>query len=137
MVAAPLPPIPEARPVDATSPSAPHWSRPGQLFDRVFGGPTGTAPGVMGWRHTPEQPPPSSHRSPLQRAVELFDKGIELRRAGRFGEALDAWEHAAALAPGNHVYQSNVARLRHQLDELRGAQRRLAEWSGGFDACDD
>jgi tetratricopeptide (TPR) repeat protein len=134
VVAPPIPPTPEARRAD---PSAPHWSLPGQLFDRVFSGPVGTAPGVLGWRRTPEQPPHASHRSPLQRAVELFDRGIELRRAGRYGEALDAWEHAAALAPENHVYQSNVARLRQQLDELRTAERRLADWSGGFDACDD
>jgi serine/threonine-protein kinase len=134
VVAPPLPPLPEARPAD---PSAPHFSRPGQLFDRVFGGPGGDAPGVLGWRRTPEQPPHDSHRSPLQRAVEMFDRGIELRRAGRYGEALDAWERAAALAPENRVYQSNVERLRQQLDELRVAQRRLAEWSGGFDASDD
>jgi len=134
IVAPPLPPAPESRPRD---PSAPHWSLPGQLFDRVFGGPAGAAPDVLGWRRTPEQPPHASHRSPLQRAVELFDRGIELRRAGRYGEALDAWEHAAMLAPENHVYQSNVARLRQQLDELRSAERRLAEWSGGFDAADE
>jgi hypothetical protein len=134
LVAPPIPPLPEARRAD---PSAPHWSLPGQLFDRVFGGPVGTVPGVMGWRRTPEQPPHASQRSPLQRAVELFDRGIELRRAGRYGEALHAWERAAALAPENHVYEANVARLRQQLDELRRAERRLAEWSGGFDACDD
>ncbi|HEY4395520.1 MAG TPA: protein kinase [Polyangia bacterium] len=134
LVASPIPPLPEAR---AVEPSGPHWSRPGQLFERVFGGAPGTVPTVMGWRRTPEQPLHPSHRSPLQRAVELFDRGIELRRAGRYGEALDAWEHAAMLAPENHVYQSNAARLRQQLDELRGAQRRLADWSGGFDAADD
>ncbi len=134
VVAPPMPPLPEARPAD---PSAPHWSLPGQLFERVFGGPSGAAPGLLGWRRTPEQPPHDSHRSPLQRAVELFDRGIELRRAGRYGEALDAWERAAVLAPENRVYQSNVARLRQQLDELRSAERRLAEWSGGFDAGDD
>ena len=121
-------PAPQSR---RPEPSAPHWSAPGQLFDRVFGGPSGTAPGVLGWRRTPEQPPHDSHRSPLQRAVELFDRGIELRVAGRYGEALQAWERAAALAPENRVYRSNVARLREQLDELRRAQRRLADWSRG------
>jgi serine/threonine protein kinase len=140
VVAPPIPPPPEARPAD---PSAPHWSLPGQLFDRVFGGPSGAGTpasahmNVLGWRRTPEQPPDASHRSPLQRAVELFDRGIELRRAGRYGEALDAWERAAALAPENRVYQSNVARLRQQLGELRSAERRLAEWSGGFAAGND
>jgi serine/threonine protein kinase len=116
-------------------PSGPHWSAPGQLFERVFGGPSGTAPGLLGWRRTPEQPPHDSHRSPLQHAVELFDRGIELRVAGRYGEALQAWERAAALAPENRVYRSNVARLREQLDELRRAQRRLADWSRGHMAC--
>jgi serine/threonine protein kinase len=125
-------PAPQSRRPD---PSAPHWSAPGQLFERVFGGPSGTAPGVLGWRRTPEQPPHDSHRSPLQRAVELFDRGIELRVAGRYGEALQAWERAAALAPENRVYRSNVARLREQLDELRKAQRRLADWSRGHMAC--
>jgi tetratricopeptide (TPR) repeat protein len=116
-------------------PSGPHWSAPGQLFERVFGGPSGTAPGLLGWRRTPEQPPHDSHRSPLQHAVELFDRGIELRVAGRYGEALQAWERAAALAPENRVYRSNVARLREQLDELRRAQRRLTDWSRGHMAC--
>ena len=132
-IAPPSSPPPQARSAD---PSAPHWSRPGQLFERVFGGPSGTAPGLLGWRRTPEQQPHDSHRSPLQRAVELFDRGIELRVAGRYGEALQAWERAAALAPENRVYQSNVARLREQLDELRRAQHRLADWSRGHAACD-
>jgi serine/threonine protein kinase len=127
-ILAPTSPPPQPRRAD---PSAPHWSQPGQLFERVFGGPSGTAPGLLGWRRTPEQPPHDSHRSPLQRAVELFDRGIELRVAGRYGEALQAWERAAALAPENRVYRSNVARLREQLDELRRAQRRLADWSRG------
>ncbi|HEY6478353.1 MAG TPA: serine/threonine-protein kinase, partial [Polyangia bacterium] len=73
LVTPPIPPLPEPRPAD---PSAPHWSLPGQLFDRVFGGPNGATAGVLGWRRTPEQPPHASHRSPLQRAVELFDRGI-------------------------------------------------------------
>ena len=127
-IVSPTSPPPQSRRAD---PSAPHWSAPGQLFERVFGGPSGTAPGLLGWRRTPEQPPHDSHRSPLQRAVELFDRGIELRVAGRYGEALQAWERAAALAPENRVYRSNVARLRDQLEELRRAQRRLADWSRG------
>ena len=101
-IAPPSSPPPQSRRAD---PSAPHWSPPGQLFERVFGGPSGTAPGLLGWRRTPEQPPHDSHRSPLQRAVELFDRGIALRVAGRYGEALEAWERAAALAPENRVYR--------------------------------
>jgi len=127
-IASPPSPPPQARSAD---PSAPHWSPPGQLFERVFGGPSGTAPALLGWRRTPEQPPDESHRSPLQRAVELFDRGIALRVAGLYGEALQAWERAAALAPENRVYRANVARLREQLDELRRAQHRLADWSRG------
>jgi serine/threonine protein kinase len=130
----PTPPPPEPRKPD---PSAPHWSPPGQLFERVFGGPSGTAPGLLGWRRTSERPPHASHGSPLHRAVELFDRGIALRKEGRYGEALDAWERAAALAPDNRVYQTNVARLREQLDELRRAERQLAEWNGDVDARND
>jgi serine/threonine protein kinase len=127
----PEPPPPEPRKAD---PSAPHWSLPGQLFERVFGGPSGTAPGLLGWRRTPDQPPHASQRSSGQRAVELFDQGIALRKERRYGEALDAWERAAALAPENRVYRANVARLREQLDELRRAERQLADWSGDLDA---
>lgn len=116
----PLPAIPSRARANIVPPTSP-----------LFGGPSGTAPGLLGWRRTPDQPPHDSHREPLQRAVELFDRGIELRVAGRYGEALQAWERAAALAPENRVYQSNVARLREQLDELRRAQHRLADWSRG------
>jgi serine/threonine-protein kinase len=129
--APPPEPPPEPRRAD---PSAPHWSRPGQLFDRVFGGSSSAAPAVLGWRHTPEQPPHASHREPAHHATELFDRGIALRKAGRYGEALMAWERAAALAPENRVYRANVARLRQQLDDLRRAERELADWSGGVDA---
>ena len=111
-------------------PSGPHWSLPGKAplrqRDRAFGGPE-----ILGWRHTPETPPPVVHDEPVQKAVELFDKGIELRVAGRYGEALQAWERALALAPENLVYRANVLRLRDQLSELRRAQRRIERWDGG------
>jgi tetratricopeptide (TPR) repeat protein len=55
-----------------------------------------------------------------ERAVELFDRGLALRAAQRYEEALEAWEEALALAPDNLVYQANVSRLRAQLRELRG-----------------
>ncbi len=58
-----------------------------------------------------------------ERAVELFDRGLALRSAQRYEEALAAWEQALALAPDNLVYQANVTRLRAQLRELRGGQR--------------
>jgi len=124
-LAASVTPPPRPRQAD---PSAPHWSLPGQLFDRVFGGPASASPGVLGWRRTPDQPPPESHGSPAQRAVELFDRGVALRMAGRYGEALQAWERALALAPDNRVYESNVLRLRQQLNELRRAERQLQSW---------
>src|SRR5205085_608038 len=93
LVAPPIPPLPEARLAD---PSAPHWSLPGQLFDRVFGGPAGTAPGVTGWRHTPEQPPHPTHRHqapPAKRLIsrEAGDDGRWNDPAGsvaRFGDQL-------------------------------------------------
>jgi serine/threonine protein kinase len=112
---------PPPRPRDLETP-APHWSG--------FGRPPVAAAhaAVLGWRRTPEAPPPDIQRAPVQRAVDLFDKGIELRAAGRYGEALQAWERALALAPDNHVYRSNVNRLRQQLDELRRAQLQIADW---------
>jgi serine/threonine protein kinase len=129
-----VPPAPPHRPLPIET-ALPHWSPPGNLFDRVFGsGPTAAAPGVLGWRRTPDVPPPESQRGPIQRAVELFDRGLELRAAGRYGETLEAWERALALAPENRVYQANVARLRDQLDNLRHAERQLADWTAENDA---
>jgi hypothetical protein len=61
-------------------------------------------------------------RAQLDRAVEFFDRGLELRVAGRYGEALDAWERALALAPLNQLYQSHVRRLRAQLHALRAGR---------------
>ncbi|MFL5305870.1 MAG: protein kinase domain-containing protein [Polyangia bacterium] len=87
----------------------------------------GAAPGVVGWRRAPDTTP-ERPRTGSQHAVELFDKGIELRAAGRYGEALQAWERALALAPDNQVYGANVTRLREQLNELRHAQCRIADW---------
>jgi serine/threonine protein kinase len=127
-LAPPVTPPPRPRKAD---PSAPHWSLPGQLFERVFGGPASAAPGVLGWRRTSAEPPPESHRSAGQRAVELFDRGVALRMLGRYGEALEAWERALALAPDNRVYESNVVRLRAQLNELRRAERQLQTWDLG------
>ena len=56
-------------------------------------------------------------RSPLERAVELFDLGIALRAQQRYREALDVWQEALTLAPENLVYQASVQRLRAQLGE--------------------
>jgi serine/threonine protein kinase len=56
-------------------------------------------------------------------AVEHFDRGMRLRLAGRYAEALAAWEHALTLAPSNLLYQSHVHRLRSQLNILPRAER--------------
>jgi serine/threonine-protein kinase len=58
-----------------------------------------------------------------EQAVELFDRGLALRSAERYTEALEAWEQALALAPDNLLYQANVTRLRAQLDQLRAPRR--------------
>jgi predicted hydrocarbon binding protein/tRNA A-37 threonylcarbamoyl transferase component Bud32 len=79
--------------------------------------PSGTA--VHGWRRTAPARSPEAERSARERAVELFDRGLESRGEGRYGEALDAWEKALALAPDNHVYQANVQRLRGELSRVR------------------
>jgi serine/threonine-protein kinase len=73
----------------------------------------------------PAAPPPDPPR-PIaaipalvaERAVQLFDRGIELRAAGRYEDALDAWDEAAVLAPQNHVYNSSAIRLREQLAQI-------------------
>jgi len=57
-------------------------------------------------------------RSPLDRAVELFDLGIALRAHARYHDALEAWQEALRLAPDNLVYQASVQRLRAQLGSL-------------------
>jgi serine/threonine protein kinase len=90
-----------------------------------------SAPGVVGWRRTPEARSPEAQGTGSQHAVELFDKGIQLRAAGRYGDALQAWERALALAPDNQVYRANVTRLRDQLNELRRAERRIQDWDAG------
>jgi eukaryotic-like serine/threonine-protein kinase len=56
--------------------------------------------------------------SPLEQAVEFFDRGVALRNESRFSEALESWEIALALAPGTNVYQSNVKRLREELARM-------------------
>ncbi|MES1207710.1 MAG: protein kinase [Pseudomonadota bacterium] len=123
IAARPEPPSMPAIPVRAapaalalTPPPPPRW-----------GVARASAPGVVGWRRTPETKP-DVQRTKSQHAVELFDKGIELRAAGRYGDALQAWERALALAPDNHVYGANVTRLREQLNELRRAQHRIQNW---------
>jgi serine/threonine protein kinase/predicted hydrocarbon binding protein len=119
----PLPPnalaSPAARPPLAkpTLPS-PAASQPPPVS--IFSAPTapsGTA--VRGWQRKSQVRSPELERSARERAVELFDRGLELRGGGRYGEALDAWEKALALAPDNRVYQSNVQRLRMELGRLR------------------
>jgi eukaryotic-like serine/threonine-protein kinase len=74
-------------------------------------------------RQSKATPPPTPGAARQERAVELFDLGIALRAAHRYGEALEAWERALALAPDNVVYQANVLRLREQLGQLQASSR--------------
>ena len=101
------PPAPP--PIAAAPPPASLFSAPAA--------PSGTA--VRGWRTTAPARTPEAERSARERAVEMFDRGLEMRGAGRYGQALDAWEKALALAPDNRVYQTNVQRLRTELGRLR------------------
>jgi len=101
-----LPPAPSPR---AAAPQSPPVS--------IFSAPAAAA--VRGWRTTAQARSPEAERSTRERAVALFDRGLELRRGGRYGEALDAWEKALALAPDNRIYQANVQRLRTELGRLR------------------
>jgi predicted hydrocarbon binding protein/tRNA A-37 threonylcarbamoyl transferase component Bud32 len=79
------------------------------------------ATAVRGRRTAPPARSPEQEGSARERAVELFDRGVERRRGGRYGEALDAWERALALAPDNRIYQTNVERLRMELGRLRAS----------------
>jgi serine/threonine protein kinase/predicted hydrocarbon binding protein len=111
------PPLPaSAAPAPPKSPPAVGLAAPASIFSAPVA-PSGTA--VRGWRTTAAARSPEAERSARDRAVALFDRGLELRGAGHYGEALDAWEKALALAPDNHVYQANVERLRSDLGRLR------------------
>jgi predicted hydrocarbon binding protein len=108
------------RTLSAKAPPAPPPSAAAPLPASIFSAPaapSGTA--VRGWRTTAPARSPEAERSARERAVEMFDRGLEMRGAGRYGEALDAWEKALALAPDNRVYQTNVQRLRTELGRLR------------------
>ena len=76
---------------------------------------------------------PAAAAAPASSPDALLERGIELRAAGHYGEALDAWERALTLAPDNRVYEANVARLREQLENLRRAERQLADWNADDD----
>ena len=84
-------------------------------------GPSASGQVIVGWRSGPSRATSIERRPPHQRAVDLFDRGLELRAQGHFGAALDAWEKASRLAPDNRVYQANAARLRAQLAAQRSA----------------
>jgi len=108
------PPLPAGAPAPAKVP--PTTASPASIFSAPVA-PSGAA--VRGWRTTAPARSPEAERSARERAVALFDRGLELRGGGHYGEALDAWEKALALAPENHVYQANVQRLRSELGRLR------------------
>jgi serine/threonine protein kinase len=90
------------------------------LVDAIRGAAARGGTSVVGWRMTSALTPEA--HAELEPAVYLFDHGIKLRAEGRYGEALDAWEKALALAPENRLYQSHVRRLRAQLSALRRSQ---------------
>lgn len=62
--------------------------------------------------------------TPLQRAAESFELGMQLAQEKRYEEALNEWERAAELAPDNRTYQFNLRRLR-ELAERRRDSRGL------------
>lgn len=117
------PPLPRVSAPPATTTMIP--VRRKTLPQGIRAATSGAAGGsVLGWRTGSAAPLVDRRRSSLQRAVELFDCGLELRAAGQLDEALDAWEKAWALAPDNRVYESNVERLRTQLTALRSGPHR-------------
>ncbi len=119
-ISLPLPPdaFPPLRPELARSAAGAGSSLAEAVRDAAESGPSAVV------RPAGAVPPPLPGGPVRQeRAVELFDLGISLRAAHRYGEALDAWEQAAALAPDNAVYRANVNRLREQLSELQASSR--------------
>jgi serine/threonine protein kinase/predicted hydrocarbon binding protein len=111
------PPLPVAPAVPKRLSAPPTAHAPPVSIFSAPSAPAGTA--VRGWRSTAPARSAEAERSARERAVEMFDRGLELRAGGKYGEALDAWEKALALAPDNRVYQANVQRLRADLGRLR------------------
>ena len=62
--------------------------------------------------------------TPQQRALESFERGMQLAQDKRYDEALNEWERAVELAPDNRTYQFNLRRLR-ELAERRRDSRGL------------
>ena len=123
-LAEPPPPPPRGAPPALARPKLaplqPQAASPNPPPVSIFAAPAPAAgAAVRGWRTTSQARSPEVERSTRERAVALFDRGLELRRGGRYGEALDAWEKALALAPDNRIYQANVQRLRLELGRLR------------------
>jgi len=72
----------------------------------------------------PEAFAPPSTRESIAPAAQLFDRGIQLRAAGRFEDALTVWETALALSPENRLYEGHVRRLRAQIAALQSDPRK-------------
>ena len=113
--------LPRPSPASQPPAPAPRAAAPPSPPVSIFSAPAAAGGAVRGWRTTSQARSPEVERSTRERAVALFDRGLELRRGGRYGEALDAWEKALALAPDNRIYQANVQRLRMELGRLRAA----------------
>jgi len=60
--------------------------------------------------------------TPQQRALESFERGMQLAQDKRYDEALNEWERATELAPDNRTYQFNLRRLRELAERRRDAR---------------
>jgi DNA-binding response OmpR family regulator len=58
-------------------------------------------------------------------AADHFENGLQAVRHKRYADALPEWERAAALEPGNRLYQHNLTRLRHLINANEHCMRRL------------
>ncbi|MEY4575831.1 MAG: hypothetical protein RL701_534, partial [Pseudomonadota bacterium] len=77
--------------------------------------------------------------SPTPRVAELrFEEGQTLEtRLGDRAQALEAYAHAAQLAPEREVFSSAAARLAAELAQWDRAARELLAWAATKDGSDD
>jgi hypothetical protein len=73
----------------------------------------------VGGATPPEKPAKAPIHEPREdTAAHLFERGLLSLRKGQYGEALTSWEAAAALAPENRVYLTNIRRLKKLLEAM-------------------
>ena len=75
----------------------------------------GTKPSVPTGTKPAEANPAGPNRAD-PRATHHFERGLELRKAGRLAAALDEWEEAARLDPKNRTYRTNVRILKQRME---------------------